>query len=130
MILVDTSVWIEHLRSKDAALERLLCDAQVISHPFITGELAVGNLNPRDGILRALRQLPEATVARDEEVLHLISNHSLFGRGIGYVDAHLLAAVQLTSGASLWTGDKRLHEIATKLHLAWAGQRPHQPGLN
>jgi len=125
MILVDTSVWIDHLRSKDAELERLLNDGQVVSHPFITGELAVGNLSPRDVILRALSRLPEATVARDEEVLHLISSHSLFGRGIGYVDAHLLAAVQLTSGASLWTRDKRLHEIATKLHLTWATQLPH-----
>ncbi len=122
MILVDTSVWVDHLRSKDAELERLLNDGQVLSHPFVTGELALGNLSLRDAILHALRGLPEATVARDGEVLHLISTHSLFGRSIGYVDAHLLASVQLTSGASLWTRDKRLHEIATKLQLASATQ--------
>ena len=125
MILVDTSVWIDHLRNKDAELERQLNAGRVLSHPFITGELAVGNLNSRDAILHALSRLPEATVARDEEVLHFISNHSLFGRGIGYIDAHLLAAVQLTSGAFVWTRDKRLHDIAVRLDLAWGSQLPH-----
>ena len=122
MILVDTSVWINHLRSKDADLERLLNDGRVLSHPFITGELAVGNLNPRNPILHALSRLPEATVARDEEVLNLISIHSLAGRGIGYIDAHLLAAVQLTSGAALWTRDKRLHDLAMKRSLAFTAK--------
>lgn len=119
MILVDTSVWIDHLRRDDTGLRNLLATGQVLSHPFVVGEMAVGNLKQRDVVLRALQGLPKATVAQDDEVLQFISNRALFGSGIGYVDAHLLTAVQMTPAASLWTRDKRLFEIAARLSLAF-----------
>jgi len=118
MILVDTSVWIDHLRSGDAMLAALLERGQVLAHPFVIGELGLGSLRQREVVLEALQDLPRATVATDTEVLHFIASHTLFGLGIGYVDAHLLAAVQLTPGASLWTRDKRLHTAAEKLGVA------------
>jgi len=117
MILTDTSVWIDHLRSGDPALTRLLELGRVLAHPFVTGELALGNLRQRAVVVGALRDLPQATVASDEEVLHLIDAEALSGLGIGYVDAHLLAAVRLTPGASLWTRDKRLHAVAARLNV-------------
>ncbi len=115
MILVDTSVWIDHLRKGDAALRKLLDNGQVLSHPFVIGELAMGSLKQRDVVLSALQDLPKATIAHDDEVLLFTSSRALFGLGIGYIDAHLLAAVQMTPGAFLWTRDKRLSEIAAKL---------------
>jgi hypothetical protein len=118
VILVDTSVWVDHLRKDDSSLRLLLDGGRVLLHPFVVGELAMGNLNRRDLVLRALRKLPEALVAREEEVLQFVAAHGLFGRGIGYIDAHLLASVQLTPGASLWTRDKRMLEIGGKLGLA------------
>jgi predicted nucleic acid-binding protein len=119
MILVDTSIWIHHLREGNAALRTLLDQGLVLSHPFVIGELALGNLKQRDLILGALRDLPQATVASDEEVLHHISNRALFGLGIGYVDAHLLAAVEMTPEALLWTRDKRLSGIAARLSVVF-----------
>ena len=92
MILVDTSVWIEHLRSASAILMELLGNGSVLGHPFVLGELALGNLRQRDDILRVLRRLPQATSASHAEVLQLIDREALFGRGMGYVDVHLLAA--------------------------------------
>jgi predicted nucleic acid-binding protein len=118
VILVDTSVWIEHLRSASAIFSELLGDGEVLVHPFVLGELALGNLRRRDAFLSDLRDLPQATVATDEEVISLIGRQTLFGRGIGYVDAHLLAAAQLTSGTKLWTHDRRLQAIAAQLGLA------------
>ncbi len=118
MILVDTSVWIEHLRSRKKALARLLDAGLVLAHPFVIGELALGNLGQRQTFLGALRNLPEAYVATDAEVLHFIDRHELAGRGIGYIDAHLLAAARLTDGATLWTHDRRLHGVANQLGLA------------
>jgi len=123
MILVDSSVWIDHLRRNDATLRDLLNNSQVLSHPFILGELAMGSLRQRVVILGALRDLPQAMVADDEEVVGFIDRHRLFGLGIGYVDAHLLAATRLTAGASLWTRDKRLRDVATRLRLASALDR-------
>jgi predicted nucleic acid-binding protein len=120
MILIDTSVWVDHLRARDATLSALLCGGQVLGHPFVTGELALGNLQQRALILSALRELPQATVASDEEVLHFIDRQALFGLGIGYIDAHLLAAVGLTPDAQLWTRDRRLQAVATQLGLAVA----------
>ena len=99
MILADTSVWIDHLRVGDAVLGDFLDRGGVLGHPFVTGELALGNLPQRGLVLSALRELPRATVATDEEMLHFIDRRALFGLGIGYVDAHLLAAVRLTEGA-------------------------------
>jgi predicted nucleic acid-binding protein len=118
MILVDTSVWIEHLRSASAILTELLDDGEVLGHPFVLGELALGSLRQRDDVLRVLRRLPQATSASYREVLQFIDRQMLFGRGIGYVDAHLLAAARLTAGSKLWTRDRRLHAVAAQLGLA------------
>src|SRR5260370_18617755 len=118
MILVDNSVWIDHLRRGDDALRQLLERGQVLSHPFVIGELATGSLRQREVVLGALQDLPQATMAQEDEVLHFISERNLFGLGIGYIDAHLMAAVQLTPDTLLWTRDKRLHQIARKLSLA------------
>ena len=120
MILVDTSVWIDHLRTNDKSLSNLLAAGRVLAHPFVTGELALGNLRQRAIILEALSDLPQAKVATDMEVRHFIDAQALFGRGIGYVDAHLLASVRLTAGAVIWTRDKRLHGVADRLKLAMA----------
>lgn len=117
MILVDSSIWIDHFRADDQTLVDLLTVERVLIHPFVIGELALGNLRERDSILTALQDLTQARIATDHEVLRLIDRHKLFGLGIGYIDAHLLAAVRLTSGASLWTRDRRLHTIATHLGL-------------
>ncbi len=118
MILADTSVWIDHLRKADPALQECLQARLILTHPFIIGELALVNLQKREIVLQALRDLPSASVATDSEVLHFIESRCLFGRGIGYIDAHLLASVTLTNGATLWTSDKRLHDVATQLGFA------------
>lgn len=118
MILVDTSVWVDHLRSGDPALVDLLREGRVLAHSWVTGELALGHLTGRAEILGLLHNLPQATVATDVEVLSLIENRSLFGLGIGYVDAHLLAATMLTTDARLWTRDKRLAAVAAQQGLA------------
>ena len=119
MILVDTSVWIEHLRKGDDRLAALLESNLVAMHPFVTGELACGNLRNRETLLRLFQNLPQSPVATHEEVMHFIQQRDLMGRGIGYVDAHLLAAVALDGAMRLWTRDKRLHGVANELNLAW-----------
>jgi predicted nucleic acid-binding protein len=119
MILVDTSVWVDHLRAGDERLMALLDGGEVLGHPFVIGELALGNLQGRDAFLRALRRLPQAAVVADAEVLRLIDRQALFGRGIGYVDAHLLAAARLTSGSKLWTHDRNLQTVAAELDVAF-----------
>lgn len=116
MILVDTSVWISHLRDGDVGLENLLNDGHVVCHPFIVGELACGHLKNRDEILSLLQALPMATNADNEEVMEFIENYQLMGKGLGYIDMHLLASAVL-SKASLWTFDKRLHEVSVKMGL-------------
>jgi len=118
MILVDTSVWVDHLRKGDAELENLLEHGSVLTHPFVIGELALGKIPKRNFFLAAIGDLPKATMAGDDEVFRFISDYSLFGHGVGYVDVHLLAAVKLTAGASLWTRDKRLLRVAQKLKLS------------
>jgi predicted nucleic acid-binding protein len=118
MILVDTSVWVDHLNKTDRTLRDLLLQEDVLMHPLIVGELAMGNLQQRDNILAALLKLPQIASVTHLEALHFVSHHRLFGLGIGYVDAHLLAAVRLTPGTSLWTRDKRLAELAETLRLA------------
>jgi len=118
MILVDTSIWIAHLRAHDETLARMLDNGQVMAHPFVTGELALGNLHNRDGVLNALKDLPQAQVASDDEVLCFIGAKCLFGVGIGYIDAHLLAAVLLMPGSVLWTRDKRLLVASSRLGIA------------
>lgn len=117
MILVDTSVWVEHLRHGTVGLDALLHDGYVLCHPFIIGELACGNLRNRAEILSLLQTLPMAIIAEDEEVMQLIDNFHLMGKGLGYVDMHLLASATLCK-VSLWTLDKRLHETASRLGLS------------
>ena len=108
MILVDTSVWVDHLRQGDAELANLLNTGQVLTHRHVIGELALGSLQNRNMILGTLQNLPQIAIASDDEVLHFIEKQSLFGTGIGYIDAHLLAAVRLCPGVLLWTRDKKL----------------------
>ena len=118
MILVDTSVWVDHFRTGHSTLMRLLEDGAVLGHPWIIGELALGHLSKRHEVIRLLGNLPQATVATDEEIMTLIDRHRLYGVGIGYVDAQVLAATQLTADAALWTGDRRLAVAASRLGCA------------
>jgi predicted nucleic acid-binding protein len=124
VILVDTSVWVQHLRALDRTLARLLDLGLVLTHPFIVGELALGNWRNRDVILSSLRALPQGRTAGSDELLHFIGRNELYGSGIGYVDAHLLASARLTAGAKLWTRDKRLEAIADRLELRWLHKTP------
>lgn len=117
MILVDTSVWIDHFRSGDSSLVNLLNNGQVLIHPFVIGELALGNLRQRDVVLDTLSNMPKARIAADDEVLTYISQCNLYGLGIGYIGAHLLASVRLTANAFLWSRDKRLCAAAEQLAL-------------
>jgi len=118
VILVDTSIWVDHLRHGDERLTSLLWRDLVIVHPYVIGELALGQPRQRDAILTDLADLPCAIVASDDEVLRFIEQEALFGVGIGYVDVHLLAATRLTPGASFWTRDRRLLAAAERLSLA------------
>jgi len=116
MILVDTSVWIEHLRAGNDRLKALLFDEQVLCHPFVVGELACGTLQRREEILTMLKALPEAHLLGHDEVMNFLEARRLYGRGMGWVDAHLLASTLLT-GCSLWTFDKPLRRAAATLNL-------------
>ena len=118
MILVDTSVWIDHLRHGNEILRQLLTQHRVCMHPMVIGELACGNLRNRDQLLDLWNNLPEIQQASHEEVIFLVARHHLAGRGVGYIDAHLLASVMLQTGAQLWTKDKRLSGVADSLMLA------------
>jgi predicted nucleic acid-binding protein len=120
LILVDTSVWGDHLRRGDAGLVELLDRSAVVMHPFVVGEIACGGLRDRDLVLDLMQDLPAALVATPDEVLKFIGIHALHGKGIGYVDVHLLASVALTPGASLWTRDARLQQMAVSLDCAHA----------
>ena len=121
MILVDTAVWIDHLRDGDENLAGLLEHGVVLAHPWVTGELALGNLRARAEILRLLDDLPQASVATPAELRAFIDRHVLAGAGIGWVDAQLLAAAMLTD-ARLWTRDRRMHTAAERLGVDWAPQ--------
>ena len=118
MILVDTSVWVVHLRQGDAGLIDLLERSAVVMHPFVVGEIACGSLRDRETILELLQDLPAAAVASPDEVLKFIDGHVLHGKGIGYVDVHLLASVALTPGVRLWTRDSKLRRVAELLDCA------------
>jgi hypothetical protein len=118
MVLVDTSVWVAHLRYGDIALEVLLNEGHVVCHPFIVGELACGNLKNRSEILSLLQALPMAIYAEHEEVMQFVENYSLMEKGIGYIDVHLLASAILTK-VPLWTFDKKLNQISLKLGLGY-----------
>jgi hypothetical protein len=121
MILVDTSVWVEHFRRGEPVLARRLQAGEVLSHPLVIGEVAMGNLQDRATLLRSLSALPPAVVATDDEVLAFIEREELHGLGIGYVDAHLLAATRLSPDARLWTRDRRLGDLAARMGLATVG---------
>jgi predicted nucleic acid-binding protein len=125
LILVDTSVWVDHLRSGDAQLVDLLERALVVMHPFVIGEMACGSLGDRSTVLELLQDLPAAVVAESNEVLGFIERHVLYGKGIGYVDIHLLASVALTAGTKLWTRDKRLQAVAEMLGCAFKDISAH-----
>ncbi|MHB0867321.1 MAG: type II toxin-antitoxin system VapC family toxin [Thermoleophilia bacterium] len=118
MVLVDTSVWVEHLRKGNSGLATLLDEGDVICHPFIIGELACGNLKNRDEILRLLNSLDDAAFAEHEEVMRFIETQGLMGQGLGFIDMHLLVSARL-SGISLWTLDKRLDQACSRLGLRY-----------
>ena len=119
MILADTSVWIDHLSRKDDAFALLLNDSQIMTHPFVIGEIALGNLNNRTEILSKIQKLPMMPATSDSEILFFITQRQLAGRGVGYIDVHLLAATTMTPPARLWTRDKKLLAVATSLGLAY-----------
>lgn len=116
MILVDSSVWVAHLRDGNVGLENLLIEGNVTCHPFIIGELACGSIENRKEIISLLQSLPMALQAEHDEVLQFIDNHRLMGSGLGYIDMHLLASANLTK-IPLWTLDKKLHNVSLKLGL-------------
>ena len=117
MILADTSVWVDHLRRGNAQLRDMLNDAEVVCHPFILGEISCGSIRNRQEILGLLKLLPEATPATDQEALDFLELHHLFGRGLGWVDIHLLASALLT-GIRIWTLDKRMALAASYVGIA------------
>jgi predicted nucleic acid-binding protein len=122
VILVDTNVWIDHLRDGDQLLRGLLERNEVLAHPWVTGELALGSLRGRAETLRLIGHLPQASVATPAELRALIDAHELFGLGLGYVDAQLLASTRLTPEADLWTRDRRLREAAARLGVVYAAE--------
>jgi predicted nucleic acid-binding protein len=124
VILVDTSVWIDHLRSHDAMLAALLEQQDLLIHPMIIGELALGSIANRATVLGLLGNLPHVFRASDDEILTFIEARSLVAKGLSLVDVHLLASTTLTPGTKLWTRDKQLNTMAQELGLAW---RPNLP---
>ncbi|MBI4715857.1 MAG: type II toxin-antitoxin system VapC family toxin [Nitrospirae bacterium] len=120
MILVDTSVWVAHLREGKIGLKDLLNDGHVLCHPLVIGELACGNFKNRTEILSLLRALPGAIPAEHEEVMQFIEDHRLMGKGLGYVDMHLLVSAALTE-TPLWTLDKQLHGVSSNLGIGFRG---------
>ena len=122
MVLVDTSVWINHLRKNDRHLEQLLLDSAVICHVHIIGELACGNIKNRKEIIALLQTLPQSPIVEFDEYLYFIEQNQLFGKGIGFVDIHLLASAQLCQ-VPLWTEDKRLKTASAELNLQYQKKR-------
>lgn len=123
MILADASVWIDHFHGKTRSLSPLLPVKQILIHPFILGELALGHVKNRAQVLLDLQRLPKAVLASDEEVLNLVEAHRLYGKGLGWIDCHLIAST-LLSHAELWTGDKHLRAAASL-----CGVKLHGPAL-
>jgi len=120
VILVDSSIWIDHLHVVEPHLVTLLDSANVAQHPMVIGELALGTLSQRRVILDDLSELPAVTVATHDEVMHLVEERRLFGQGLSLVDAHLLASVMLSPGTLLWTRDRKLKAAAAALALSFA----------
>lgn len=127
MILVDTSIWVSHLREGNRALTLLLEQDRVLTHPFVLGELACGCMANRREVLGLLETLPCASKAEHSEVLHLLEQEHLYGKGIGWIDAHLLASA-LISRSDLWTGDTRLRRVAESLGIAHGTARGGRAG--
>ena len=125
MILVDTSIWVEYFQRGNAELKRLLENRQVLTHPFVMGEIALGSLPDQAAVFEALDDLTKSLEAQNDEVLTLIEARRLFRMGIGYVDAHLLTATMLMPGDKLWTRDKKLAAAAAKLGIAASFDTPH-----
>ena len=123
MILVDTSIWVDHLRRGDAKLAALLESDRACVHAFVIGELACGNMQARRGVLDLLGALPTLPTSNDDEILFFIERHRLMGRGIGYSDAHLITSTAIHGSARLWTSDKRLSTIAAELGLAYVEEK-------
>jgi predicted nucleic acid-binding protein len=119
VILVDTSVWVEHFRSRNATLTEELGAGRVLAHPFVIGELACGNLQNRREVLDLLGRLPSAPTATHAEALGFLDRRALMGRGIGFIDVHLLASAALAAPTRLWTRDRRLAAMAAELNLAY-----------
>jgi len=119
MILVDTSVWVDHLRKGVPALAAALEQGAVLMHPFVIGELACGKLKNRSEVLQLLGEMPGAPMVTDSEARDFIERRALMGQGIGYIDVHLLASATLAGPARLWTRDKRLAAVAEGLELAY-----------
>ena len=126
MILVDTSIWIDHFRHGDAELRTVIEDDQLLYHPFVIGELALRSLREREAVIAFLTAQREAVVATHVEVVTVVDRHAIFSIGIGYTDAHLLASTLLDQRASLWTRDKRLAVAAQKVG-ATVHASPHSP---
>ena len=120
-VLADSSIWIDHINKGDALLAELLKQKRVVLHPMVLGEIAMGSLRQRKVILEELRQLPIVNSASNAEVMAMVEWHDLHSRGIGFVDAHLLASVHLAQNANLLTKDKRLHAQAERLDVAYLG---------
>ena len=118
MILVDSSIWVSHLRQSSRQLEKLLMNAEVMCHSFIIGELACGNLKNRNEIISLLQSLPMAPTVEFDEFLFFIDRNHMMGKGVGFVDVHLLASAQL-AGVLLWTADKKLKSSADQLELTF-----------
>lgn len=119
MILADTSIWVDHLRYERGSLAPLLSEGRVLGHPFVLGELLCGNLGAGKEKFQLLTELPQAPMATDDEVVGLIRFRRLMGRGIGYLDAHLVASALLGDGVRLWTTDGRLAAVATELGVVY-----------
>jgi predicted nucleic acid-binding protein len=120
MIVVDSSIWLDHLHAGVPRLGELLLREQALMHPHVLGEIALGSIRNRDTIIDRFLQLPVPYVAEEGHMLHLIDVENLFASGIGYTDAHLLASALLTAGGKLWTRDKKLHAQAERLGVAYA----------
>jgi hypothetical protein len=120
LILADTTVWAGHFRRADGDLVRLLGDGQVVTHPFVTGALALGDPEPGSEAVSMLRALPRAATASESELLAFVAHARLAGTGLGFVDVHLLAACRLTPGVLLWSRDRRLADHAGRLGVGWS----------
>lgn len=118
MILVDTSIWIDHFRAAEPQLTALLNNNDVLTHPFVIGEIALGNVKQRAVVLRHLNNLPLASAATHDEIMAMIDRHALANTGIGYVDASLLASTALSPGAALWSRDKNLRACVARCGLS------------